>query len=149
MSSLWTPGGEHRVPRATDPSVASGGDEPPTGSGSPPGPADSGGGGMVDDEMDEATAAELQELTRQLASAPPEDVVANHCYGLFELAALHLAQQPANLEAARLSIDAMALVVDGLGDRLGQHHTSLADGLSQLRLAYVRIVDAAAPGAAD
>ncbi len=104
---------------------------------------------MVDDEMDEATAAELQELTRQLASAPPEDVVANHCYGLFELAALHLAQQPANLEAARLSIDAMALVVDGLGDRLGQHHTSLADGLSQLRLAYVRIVDAAAPGAAD
>lgn len=97
------------------------------------------------EELDEATVAELQELTRQLAGAPPEDVIANHCYGFFELAALHLSQQPANLAAARLPIDAMALLIDGLGDRLGQHLDTLADGLNQLRLAYVRIAAAVAP----
>jgi hypothetical protein len=93
----------------------------------------------------------MRELARQLAAAPPEDVIANHCYGLFELAALHLSQQPANIPAARLAIDAMGLLIDGLGARLGSHAASLADGLTQLRLAFVRITDAAAaagePGA--
>jgi len=85
----------------------------------------------------------LIEVARQLSAAPAEDVVANHCYGLFELAALHLSQQPPQLEKARLAIDALGLLVDGLGDRLGQHAPALADGLSQLRLAFVRIADAA------
>jgi hypothetical protein len=144
MSSLWTPGGEHKVPRPGEPA------SPPA-----PPPGRGGGGGRpraeLDDfaagegapeEMDAETLAELQELTRQLATAPPEDVIANHVYGFFELAALHLSQQPPNLEAARLPIDAMALLVDGLGKRLGAHLATLSEGLTQLRLAYVRIADA-------
>ena len=59
--------------------------------------------------------------------------MANHCYGLFELAALHLSQQPPQLEKARLAIDALGLLVDGLGERLGQHAEGLVDGLSQLQ----------------
>jgi hypothetical protein len=140
MSSLWTPGGEHKVPRAGEPPAPPGdaGDAPPPRRPPSPPPGDEG-------EIDEETAEELRELTRQLAAAPPEDVVANHCYGMFELAALHLSQQPPNLVAARLPIDAMALLVEGLGERLGGHRESLVEGLNQLRLAYVRIADVAHP----
>jgi hypothetical protein len=86
--------------------------------------------------------AEMLEVARELAATPVEDVVANHCYGLFELAALHLSQSPPNLEAARLSIDAMGCIVDGLGGRLGSHAATLSEGLNQLRLAFVRIAEA-------
>ena len=43
-------------------------------------------------------------------STPAEVVVANHAYGLFELAAIHLSQQPPNLEEARLAVDALAQI---------------------------------------
>jgi hypothetical protein len=66
-------------------------------------------------------------------------VVANHCYGLFELAAVYLSQVPPLLPQARLSIDALACLVDGLKGRLGEAEGHLKDGLSQLQLAYVQI----------
>ncbi len=66
-------------------------------------------------------------------------VVANHCYGLFELAAVYLSQQPPLLERAQLAIDALGCLVGGLEGRLGEAEPSLKDGLSQLRLAYVQI----------
>ncbi|MGO9582756.1 MAG: hypothetical protein ACLP36_08110 [Acidimicrobiales bacterium] len=102
-------------------------------------------------EEDQAAEEELLEVAKHLAAAPAEDVVANHCYGLFELAALHLSQQPPQLEKARLAIDALGLLVDGLGDRLGQHAGPLAEGLSQIRLAFVRIssVTPASDGQSD
>ena len=144
VSSLWTPDGEHKVPRPGEP-----GPEPPGGDRGPgPGPRDSGSRSAGPADLSAAgadggpTDAELRELARQLAAAPPEDVIANHCYGLFELAALHLSQQPPRLDAARLAIDAMGLVIEGLGGRLGAHAATLADGLTQLRLAFVRISDA-------
>lgn len=81
----------------------------------------------------------MRAIAAQLLAAPVEDVIANHCYGLFELAALHLSQQPPNLEQARGAIDAMGLLVDGLGGRLGQHQAALTEGLNQLRLAWVKL----------
>jgi hypothetical protein len=66
-------------------------------------------------------------------------VVANHCYGLFELAAVYLSQQPPLLDRARLAIDALASIVDRLGERLGEAHGPLRDALAQVRLAYVQI----------
>jgi len=98
--SLWTPSGEHPVDRddLADPS----GD--PAG-----GPGPGGGEGPVGGQPT------VEELRRQLAEAPPEVVVANHCYGLFELAAVYLSQSPPLLDEARLAIDALGYVVDGLG----------------------------------
>ena len=142
MSSLWTPSGEHFP-------TEGGNDAAP-----PPRTAPGGTAGPTEPPAD-ASAAEAQaavdEMRAQLASTPAEVVVANHCYGLFELAALHLSQQPPQLDKARLSIDALGLLVDGLGDRLGQHAKALTDGLSQLRLAFVRIASAtsAPEGQAD
>jgi hypothetical protein len=154
VSSLWTPGGEHKVPRPDEPGFAQGEPDDPNGGGSPPGappsrPAPYDATEPYGDAAEgEPTEEELRELARQLAAAPPEDVIANHCYGLFELAALHLSQVPVNIPAARLAIDAMGLLVDGLGARLGTHATTLSEALSQLRLAFVRITDAVAAATA-
>jgi hypothetical protein len=125
VSSLWTPDGEHRVDRP--------GPTPP--------PSEQ---PQEEEQLSPEEAARLRELTSEIVSTPVEDVVANHCYGLFELAALHLSQQPANLPAARTAIDAMGYLVDGLGERLGQHTSTLTEGLSQLRLAFVAIATTAA-----
>ena len=65
--------------------------------------------------------------------------MANHAFGLFELAALHLSLRPPQLPQARLAIDALAALVDGLGDRLWAALPQLSDGLSQLRMAFVQI----------
>jgi hypothetical protein len=91
----------------------------------------------------EISEAELREIAQSLLTAPVEDVISNHCYGLFELAALHLSARPPNLEAARTAVDAMGAVVEGLGSRLGQHQATLSEGLAQLRLTWVRIAEAA------
>ena len=137
MSSIWTPGGERPVPPREP-------DAPPP----PPPPGPGRGRNDVDEpageEIDEETAARLQELTEQLARTPASIVVANHVMGLFELAALHLSQQPPNLPQAQLAIDAMAAVVEGLGSRLEQSEQTLKEALAQIRLAYVQLNEAGA-----
>lgn len=133
--SLWTPSGEHQVGREPAGQVAGGAP------GGPPGAPPRGG----PDHEDAAT--DLDELGRRLADAPPEVVVANHCYGLFELAVVYLSQSPPRLPQAQLAIDALGYVVDGLGDRLGEAHGSLAEALAKVRLAYVQVGAAGDPPA--
>lgn len=128
MSSLWTPGGERPV----------GGDAPvapgvsPAGSGGPPPEPDG-------PETEEELEAKMAELRRQLAATPASVVVANHCFGLFELAALHLSLQPPQLDEAQIAIDALGAVVEGLAGRLDEEEANLREGLTQLRLAYVQM----------
>ena len=87
----------------------------------------------------------MDELRQQLAEAPVEVVIANHCFGLFELAALHLSLQPPQLPQARLAIDAMAAVVERVAGRLGDQEQQLKDALAQLRMAFVQLQAAATP----
>ena len=54
-----------------------------------------------------------------MAEVPAEVVVTNHVMGLYELAAIHLSADQPDLASAALAIDAVACLVDGLGDRLG------------------------------
>ncbi len=128
MSTLWTPGGEFpvadRVPPASTP-------VPPS---RPPGAAE-------DDEHTEQRQleAEMAELQQQLAATPAAVVVANHCFGLFELAALHLSVQPPSLAEAQLAIDALAALLERLAGRLGDGEAQLGAGLTQLQLAFVQI----------
>ena len=65
--------------------------------------------------------------------------MANHAYGLFELAAMHLSQAPPGFVQARLAIDALGALVEGLAGRLGEAEPSLVDALAQIRLAFVQI----------
>jgi hypothetical protein len=85
--------------------------------------------------------AELDAVREQLLRAPVEVVVANHAMGLWELAALHLSQQPPGLSEARLAIDAMSAMLDGVTGRLGEAERSLGEGLAQLQMAFVQIAN--------
>jgi hypothetical protein len=121
MSTIWTPGGERPVGRP-EPAPAAGGDD------------------LAGEELsDEELQARMEELREQLAHTPAELVVANHCYGLFELAALHLSLQPPQLAQASLAIDALGLLVDGLAGRLGEQEQQIREALAQLRMAFVQI----------
>ena len=133
--SLWTPSGEHPVGDRRPTQQETG----PLGPGHGGGAGDGGSGGGGETSTQTRDHDEIDELRSQLADAPADVVVANHCYGLFELAAVYLSQSPPRLEPARLAIDALACLVDGLGERLGEAHPSLRDALAQIRLAYVQI----------
>lgn len=129
MSSLWTPGGERPVSR-----------EP-----APEQPAASSGAGQQPSE--EEMRRQMAELQEQLARTPAEMVVANHAYGLFELAALHLSLNPPQLDQARVAIDALGYLVEGMGSRLGSASEELGAGLAQLRMAFVQVSAAVRAGA--
>src|SRR5580692_12829603 len=128
MSSLWTPSGEHFPEK--DEAAASPPPSPPGGGGAPPDDAE---------PLSAEAQAEIDAMRQQLANSPAEVVVANHCYGLFELAAVYLSQTPPMLFQARLAIDGLGALLDGLKGRLGEAEPSLLDALSQLRLAFVQL----------
>lgn len=150
--SLWTPDGEHEVPRRPS------GGEPaaarPEAAGPPSGP--DGMEGMPDlDDLDpeeraqaEQIMAELAEARDRLAETPVDVVVANHVMGLYELAAIHLNKQPPGLDDARTAIDAMGAVLEALKGRLGEPEQPLNEALNQLRLAYVQLAKQAKEAAA-
>ena len=74
-----------------------------------------------------------------MAEVPAEVVVTNHVMGLYELAAIHLSAEQPDLASAALAIDAVACLVDGLGDRLGPEASTMRDALANIRLAFVQI----------
>jgi len=129
--TLWTPGGEHPVDRdrAAEPTSdgAPGDDDPLAGL------------SAEDRERAMAMASEMDEVRRQVASVPAAVVVANHAMGLFELAAIHLSSDPPNFPEARLAIDGLGLLIEGLKGRLGENEQTLQDSLGQIRLAFVQL----------
>lgn len=84
-------------------------------------------------------AAALEEVRARLTAVPAEVIVTNHAFGLYELAAIHLHSPEPDLDSARLAIDALAHLVDGLGARLGAEYATLGEALSTLRMAYVTV----------
>jgi hypothetical protein len=130
VSSLWTPGGERPVGRQAQPEPGQQQRQQPQ-----------------QERLDPETEAELMEMQRQIAEAPAWAVVANHAVGLFQLAGVHLSQQPPKFEEARLAIDALAALVEGLEGRLGPDEATLKDALAQIRLAFVQIQAGSGGGA--
>jgi hypothetical protein len=134
VSSLWTPSGEHRPE-----------EEPSTGAG----PGTEAGPGMAAGEAG-VSQEQLEEFLRfqaEITSIPAVDLVANHAFGLQQLAMMHLMQVPnpdgtvtePRLEEAALAIDALSALVDTLGERLGPHHDDLRQAVTELRLAFVEL----------
>lgn len=99
-----------------------------------------------DAELDESVLDEAQQAMydarNRLAEVPAEVVVSNHVMGLYELAAIHLSAEPPALHEAALAIDAVGCLVEGLGERLGADAETLANALSNIRLAFVQIKSA-------
>lgn len=90
------------------------------------------------DALAEAEQA-MADARSRLTDVPAEVVVTNHVMGLYELAAIHLSANPPDLAQSALAIDAVACLVDGLGDRLGEEAATLQDALNNIRLAFVQI----------
>jgi hypothetical protein len=102
----------------------------------------------VDTDLESAEQA-LAEARARLLDVPAEVVVTNHVMGLYELGAIHLSADPPDLVSAALAIDAVAALVDGLGDRLGEDAATMRDALVNIRMAFVQIkrqTGQAAPG---
>lgn len=106
---------------------------------------------MQDDEMDgpaesplfdadesAETLEAVAEARRRISGVPASVIVSNHAMGLFELAAIHLSDEPPRLDDARLAIDALGHLVEGLGERLGEHHDTIAAALANIRLVFVQ-----------
>jgi hypothetical protein len=141
MSSLWTPGGEH-FPKKEGNDAAS---PPNNGQGDTDVTQTPDGAPLTEEQA--AAQAEVDAMRAQLANTPAEVVVANHCYGLFELAAIYLSQSPPMLFEARLAIDGLGALLNGLQGRLGEAEPALLESLSQLRLAFVSLEGAEKSGA--
>jgi len=139
MSTLWTPGGEvpvgDRSSRAPDDSAAS------DGSAASDAAADFDLDSLSPEEREQAEQyiRELAESRERLKAVPASVVVANHAMGLYELAALHLSNQPPNFAEGAVAIDALGALLDGMKGRLGEAEPTLQDALSQIRMAFVQL----------
>ena len=142
--SIWTPSGEHEVPRdRPGPSPAGG----PTGAGAPD---DDWRERLMAGELQpedltpeqqaevEAAVAEMAEAQRQLLATPIEQYVTQHIIGFRELAILHLQQADPDFGAAQIAIDAIAGIIEAVGPRLGQLEEPLRQDVTQLQMAFVQ-----------
>ena len=130
MSTIWTPGGEY-VPR----------EEPPQQPTAPPGPGPAEGREPTEQEIQAALAE-----ARRVLHTPVIEHIGGHAMAMFELAALHLEREAAtggeekpDLAEAALAIDAMAALVEGLGEKLEPYRGQLEGALNQLRMAFVEL----------
>ncbi len=139
MSTIWTPSGERPV---------GGGSPAPPGPGPGPGPGAMGPAAVADgDEVSEEELAEhMAQVQAEIRATPASAIVANHCIGLFQLAVIHLDPEAPELGEAKLAIDAIAGVLEAVGDRLGPEAASLHDALAQLQLRYVEVRGSAPSG---
>src|SRR5262245_43357775 len=136
MSTIWTPSGEY-VPRDEPPKRPEG---PPS---APPGGGQA-GPGPREPTQEQIEAALAQ--AREVLATPVIEHIGGHAMAMFELAALHLEREAAtggeeqpDLAEASLAIDAMAALVEGLGDRLEPYRGQLQSALDQLRMAFVKL----------
>src|SRR4051794_28901308 len=157
VMSLWTPGGEHEVPRepAAPASEPESGAEPRGGPSNADllaslSPEDRARLESLSPEEQARAMAQLREMAeemvavqRQMAEAPAAVVVANHAMGIYELATIHLRQQPPNLPEAKVAIDAFAALLEALRGRLGPDEPTLEQALQQIRMAFVQLQNAA------
>ena len=129
--SIWTPHGEHDVPEERND-----GTDPAEVSANPPGFDD-----LTPEEQEQARmmAAELAEVRQRLSETPAEDVIANHVMGIYELAAIHLSNEPPSIDAAKIAIDAISAILTGLQGRLGQNENVLREALQQIQVAFIQI----------
>ncbi len=99
------------------------------------------GGASDDGTADQAAEIEaaMAEARARLSEVPAEVVVINHVMGLYELGAIHLSSDTPDLVSASLAIDAMALLVEGLQERLGDDTQTMRDALANIRMAFVGV----------
>jgi hypothetical protein len=90
---------------------------------------------MSTDENDAPN--ESEEIT-YFRDTPVEVILANHIFVLLQVAAVHLADTPADLTSAQLVIDTLAAMLAAGGERLGEHVELYRNALAEVQQVYVR-----------
>ncbi|MCH7788779.1 MAG: hypothetical protein IH940_04990 [Acidobacteria bacterium] len=126
--TLWTPDGERTVGNSEPEHTPVPGPEP-----------------TYEDLTDEQKAQanqigeEMAEARKRLAETPAAIVVLNHMMGLYELAAIHLSNEPPTMDEAKIAIDAMSAIAGVLEGKLGEEEPTVRDALAQIQMAFVSI----------
>ena len=146
--SLWTPGGEHEVPReeggpTADPTAPDGEmprltDEQFAEAAQAAG-IDPGSLSAEERERAEQMLMQMAQAQAEMLATPIEVLIAHHVMGFYELAVLHLQQPEPDLGQAKTAIDAMAGVVAALPGELGDAEATLHQALQQAQTAYVTL----------
>ncbi len=137
--TLWTPQGEHKIPKEPEPPEHTADETTADETTADETMSQVEAMSPEEREQAEALAKELQAARERLAAAPAEVVVVNHLMGFYELAAIHLTAKEPRLEQARLAIDALGAVLDGLEGRLGENEAALRDARADLQIMFVQI----------
>ena len=142
--SLWTPEGERPVSRPTQSGPAGAGAAGPA---ITPEIRDALAEAGID--VDELSPEQLQQamamltematVRQELLSAPAAAVVANHLMGFYELAAIHLGENPPNFAEAHLAIEALRAVLERLEGAFGEQEAVLRQALGQLQMTFVQL----------
>jgi len=137
MSSLWTPDGERPVGAQDAPGDAAGTD---------PLRAAASALGVDLDSLNaeeraqlQAELAEMMRVRREVAATPASEMLANYLMRFFDLATIYLETEPPSFGEAATVIEAFRAVLDGLGDRLGEHQPMLTEALGQLQMVFVQV----------
>lgn len=151
MSSLWTPDGERPVGRnepEPEQPAASGANDPLR--------AAAAAIGVDLDTLDEdekrQLAAELEEMMRvrrEVAATPASEMISNHMIRFLDLATIYLEAEPPAFAEAATAIEAYRSVLEGVGDRLGEHRPMLAEALGQVQMIFVQVKNATEGAAPD
>lgn len=142
MSSLWTPDGE----RPVNPQPAG---TPADADITEPLRAAAAALGVDIDSMSgedrEALAAELAEMMqvrRQIAATPASEMIANHMIRFLDLATIYLETEPPSFGESATAIEAYRAILEGVGDRLGEHRPMLTEALGQVQQMFVQVKEA-------
>jgi len=144
MTGLWTPNGEIQPENS--------GNNEEQHNDVAKAPMDEVFEGMSEEEK-QAALDQITKMRAELLATPAIDIIGNHIVGFYELASVHLSEAAGatgtekedRLAQASLCIDAMASVVQGLGDRMGQHAQPLQAALSQMQLAFAQVKNGELP----
>jgi hypothetical protein len=141
MSSLWTPDGERPVQRASSPTA----EVEEELSGDPLRAAAAAIGVDLDSLTEEernqlqTELNEMMRVRREVAATPAAEMLANYLMRFFDLATIYLEGEPPAFAEAATVIEAFRSVLDGLGDRLGEHRPMLTEALGQLQMVFVQV----------
>jgi len=151
--SLWTPGGEVPVNRRRDPEPTPSATESPRSERADRAALSdavlaeaAAAAGLDLDQLSDEERAQLEAMLLDMAEAqvrlvetPAAEIVVNHLGGLYELARIHLSQDPPRFDDAALAIDALTGVLDAVEPRLGPNGPALRDAVHQLQVAFVQL----------
>lgn len=148
MSSLWTPDGERPVER--EPASPE-----PAGAGDPLREAAKAMGvdldSLTDDERAQLQAelGEMMRVRREVAGTPASEMLTNYLMRFFDLATIYLEGEPPAFGEAATVIEAFRVLLEGIGDRLGENEPLLREALGQLQMIFVQVKEAHASSAPD